>query len=184
MIHIAWTGGQTTAGRCARRSCIPETATELSAAAWIVGQRNRRNPGIVPADARSLWRRPEVERRCNRCLRAPKLVEDQTRRQSLRLTARLAQLRLGEIFGVGQVGIVQVGTDQVGAAQVGADQVGAAQVGAASSAMRQIAPFGRLSRVVVAGYDAPNLRDTGAARLDYFERGRPVVFLREPEPIT
>lgn len=37
----ARTGGQTTAGRCARDSCICETATELSSAAWIVGQRNR-----------------------------------------------------------------------------------------------------------------------------------------------
>ena len=37
----AGTVGQTTAGRCGRRSWIPETATELSAAAWIIGQRNR-----------------------------------------------------------------------------------------------------------------------------------------------
>jgi hypothetical protein len=37
----ARTGGQTTEGRSGCRSCIPETATELSSVAWIIGQRNR-----------------------------------------------------------------------------------------------------------------------------------------------
>ena len=41
-------GSQTTADRRVCRSCIPETATELSSATWIIGQRNRLSSNIVP----------------------------------------------------------------------------------------------------------------------------------------
>ena len=41
LIHTVRSGCQTTVDRRGGRRCICETATELSSAAWIIGQRNR-----------------------------------------------------------------------------------------------------------------------------------------------
>ena len=48
LIHTVRSGCQTTVDRRGGRRCICEMATELSSAAWIIGQRNRFGHNFVP----------------------------------------------------------------------------------------------------------------------------------------